>query len=187
EDARAGLDRGAAREARRRDGRREAALLPDHGVRKGGGARGGEPAGVARPDGAGERPRAEADLMLFYRLLLRLYPSSFRAEYGEDMRAIFEERWKSASGAGERLALLAEAAADVFPNALRVHAELLRQDTRYTLRTLARSPGFAATAIAVTALGIGATTATFSIADHVLLRPLPYREPERLVKFWSTP
>lgn len=124
--------------------------------------------------------------MLPYRLLLHLYPSSFRAEYGDDMRAIFAKRWRAASGALPRLALLTGAIADVLGNATRVHADLLKQDARYTLRTLARSPGFAATAIVVTALGIGATTATFSIADHVLLRPLPYRDPQRLVKLWRT-
>jgi putative ABC transport system permease protein len=125
--------------------------------------------------------------MLPYRLLLHLYPSSFRAEYQEEMRVIFTKRWQAASGALARLALLAGAAADVLPNALSAHADLLRQDARYALRTMARSPGFAATAIVVTALGIGATTATFSIADHVLLRPLPYRDPERLVKLWQEP
>ena len=82
--------------------------------------------------------------MRLYALLLALYPSSFRAEYGGEMRAIFEERWSRASGAGERLRLLLSAAADVLPNALRVHAGFLAQDARYTLRMLARSPGFAA-------------------------------------------
>ncbi|HEY6066179.1 MAG TPA: hypothetical protein VIY96_08485, partial [Thermoanaerobaculia bacterium] len=96
--------------------------------------------------------------MRFYRGLLHLYPSSFRGEYGEEMLAIFARRRQSAGSALARLGLLLAAAADVVPNALRAHAELLRQDTRYTLRTLARSPGFAATAILVTALGIGATT-----------------------------
>jgi predicted permease len=121
----------------------------------------------------------------FYGLLLHLYPASFRVEYGDDMRAMFARRWQAARGALPRLALLAGAAADVLSNALSAHADLLRQDARYTLRTMARSPGFAATAIVVTALGIGATTATFSIADHVLLRPLPYRDSERLVKLWQ--
>ncbi len=50
------------------------------------------------------------------------------------------------------------------------------------LRSLRRTPGFTITAIVVAALGIGATTATFSIADHVLLRPLPFRDADRLVR-----
>src|SRR5688572_28533363 len=66
--------------------------------------------------------------------------------------------------------------------ALRRHLDILRQDCRYTIRTLRRAPAFTLTAIAVTALGVGATTAAFTLADHVLLRPLPFPDPERLVK-----
>jgi putative ABC transport system permease protein len=57
----------------------------------------------------------------------------------------------------------------------------MRQDVRYAFRWLAREPLFALLAIVTLALGIGATTATFGIVDDVLLAPLPYPEPERLV------
>jgi predicted permease len=64
----------------------------------------------------------------------------------------------------------------------------LVQDVRYTLRLLRRSPGFAATALTTLALVIGANTAIFSAVRGILLAPLPYQEPDRLVRlFEETP
>jgi putative ABC transport system permease protein len=57
----------------------------------------------------------------------------------------------------------------------------LLQDIRYGIRTLTRQPGFAATAILTLALGIGATTAIFSVVNAVVLRPMPFDEPDRIV------
>ena len=90
-----------------------------------------------------------------------------------EMRRTFARQRRETSGiavAGLWIATLV----DVLVNATRVHGDLLRQDLRQTARSLRRAPGFATTAVLITALGVGATTAAFTLTDHVLLTINPF-------------
>src|SRR3974390_689130 len=64
--------------------------------------------------------------------------------------------------------------------------EQLWRDIRYGIRTLRRTPGFAAIAVIVMALGIGANVALFTVVRGVLLKPLPFKEPDRLMMLYES-
>ncbi|MEO1370414.1 MAG: hypothetical protein AAFX50_24805, partial [Acidobacteriota bacterium] len=135
-----------------------------------------------------------------YGLCLWLLPPSVRRRDGAEMVELFDVLWRESHGVGPRLRLLRgafgglpwTAAAEWWPRSGR-HRSGLRttrrirsewyplQAARTAARSLARAPGFSAAAVALVALGIATTTAIFVLMDHVLLRPLPYPEPERLV------
>src|ERR1700742_4802909 len=123
--------------------------------------------------------------MNFYRLLLHLYPSSFRAEYGGEMTAIFALELDRKRGLLARCGLWLAALTEIVFNATMVHWEIARRDLFHSTRSLLRSPGFTLTAVLLVTIGIGANIAVFTLANFVLLRPLPFTEPDRLMRVWE--
>src|SRR5690349_2984523 len=113
-------------------------------------------------------------MMAFYRTLLRLYPGGFRREYEAELTRTYEATVRDRG----RIGAMVEAVADVVPNAIAAHWAILVQDLRYAARALGRARGYALATILVTALGVGANVATFSVADFVLVRPLPFPDPD---------
>jgi putative ABC transport system permease protein len=120
----------------------------------------------------------------FFRRLLRLFPAEFRSDFGDDMTQTFQDHRDDVVAQGDamsHLRLWKDTVLGVLTTAPREHWDLLRQDVKYGWRSLGRNPGFAAVAIIALAVGIGANAAIFSIVNGVLLKPLPYRGPDRLV------
>jgi putative ABC transport system permease protein len=111
-----------------------------------------------------------------YRALLRLYPRDFRDEYGVEMSSLFHAR--SRDGA---VRLWLQVVGDLLLHAPREHWHILRQDVRFALRSWRRSPAVPFVALSALTLGMGANIAIFSVTHAVLLRPLPVREPERVL------
>ena len=142
-----------------------------------------------------------SDLPLLYRLVLRLYPSRFRAEYAGDLAFTLREVEDEIAAQGilrRSRARIREALA-MLRSALQLRrsgpgrhrpdrgsrTELLLVDLRRAARSLLRTPGLTASIVVTLALAIGANTALFSVVNAVLLSPLPYPDADRLLFVWQ--
>jgi putative ABC transport system permease protein len=122
-----------------------------------------------------------------YSTLLLLLPGEVRRRHGDEMREtsrhIVEDTLRHRGGLAAARAALAECV-DVLTAAARASRRApseLRQDVAYAWRLMWARPGFTATVVTTLALGIGATTIVFTVVNALLLRPLPYADPDRLV------
>lgn len=116
-----------------------------------------------------------------YRALLRVLPFDFRGDFGPEMEQVFREQRAEASSPGAFLRLWWETMLDILQTAPSEHAAILGQDFRHALRVMKRELGFVMLSILVLGLGIGASTALFSVIHAILIRPLPYANGSRLV------
>ena len=123
----------------------------------------------------------EAEFLRLYRGFLRLYPAEFRAEYGRELCLVFKDRWREERSLPRLLLVWFHAISGILTEAPREHYQMVLQDLRYALRIMRKDALVTAAAIAILALGIGSTTLVFSLANGLLIRPLPYPEPDRLV------
>ena len=124
--------------------------------------------------------RDESFSLRLYRWLLKLYPAGFRENYAGPIEREFRDELAESSGVWALAALWIRLLADL---AVSIPVQVSRevfQDLKYTLRLWASRPWHAGFAITALAIGIGANTGVFSVVNALLLRSLPFHEPDRL-------
>jgi len=123
----------------------------------------------------------EAGALRLYRGLLFAYPAAFRDEYGRELCLAFADRCRETRSPADMALVCAEAIFGILIEAPKEHLHMILQDFRYAIRILRKDWPVTAAAIAILALGIGSTTLIFSLANGLLLRPLPYPQADRVV------
>ncbi len=115
-----------------------------------------------------------------YRWLLKLYPAGFRENYAELLEREFRDELNESTGAATFGILWIRLMGDLAISVPLQFSREVTQDARHTLRLWARRPWHTAFAILALAIGIGANTGVFSVVNALLLRSLPFHDPERL-------
>ncbi len=116
-----------------------------------------------------------------YRGLMFLYPAEFRGEYARELCLAFDDRCRSARSTFDLFAIWIHSALGVFTDAPKEHFHVIIQDLRHALRIMRKDSVVTLAAIAILALGIGSITIVFSLANGLLVRPLPYPHSDRIV------
>jgi len=115
-----------------------------------------------------------------YRWVLRLYPAGFRENYARPMETEFRDELSESSGVWGSVAFWIRLLADLAISIPVQRSREISQDFKYTLRLWASRPWHAGFAIAALAIGIGANTGVFSVVNALLVRSLPFHEPDHL-------